>query len=194
VFGHKEKDSCRTDLEIPLRPLDVADVTAVVGGIQAMNLAKTPIGRSLELVVEDLAGATGNRAVVLITDGEETCGGDPRAVIERLTRSGFDIRVNIVGFAVDDLALEEEFEAWARAGGGRYVEAHDGEQLARAMGSSLEEAFEVLDGSEVVATGVVNGDPVELPPGAYRVRLVAGALPVGEVTIEPRGEHGLVVE
>jgi hypothetical protein len=194
VFGHREADSCRTDLEIPLAPLAAAGAAAKIRGIEAKNLAKTPIAASLERVPEDLAGVEGPAVVVLVTDGEETCGGDPRAVIERLTRSGFDIRVNIVGFAVDDLALEEEFEAWARAGGGRYVEAHDGEQLARAMGSSLEEAFEVLDGSEVVATGVVGGDPVELPPGAYRVRLVAGARPVGEVTIEPGGEHGLVVE
>lgn len=60
-----------------------------------MNLAKTPIARSLELVVQDLATVSGERIVVLITDGEETCDGDPAAVIEALQTSGIDARVNI---------------------------------------------------------------------------------------------------
>ena len=39
VFGHREADSCRTDLEIPLGPLSPASATAKIAGIQARNLA-----------------------------------------------------------------------------------------------------------------------------------------------------------
>ena len=49
VFGHKEKDSCRTDLEIALAPLDVARDRANIQPIEAMNLTKTHIAASLDL-------------------------------------------------------------------------------------------------------------------------------------------------
>ncbi len=191
VFGHREADSCRTDLEIPLAPLDVRAATSRVAGVAAKNRAKTPIGASLRAVKSDLGAVEGPATVVLVTDGEETCDGDPAAAIEELQRAGFDVRVNIVGFAIDDLALKETFEAWARAGGGRYVEADDGSQLAEAMRSSLERGFEVLDGDQVVATGLVNGGAVQLVAGTFRVRLNGQSEDLGEVTIEPRRESHL---
>lgn len=40
VFGHKQADACRTDLEIPLQPLDPKVAAAKIAGIQAMNLAR----------------------------------------------------------------------------------------------------------------------------------------------------------
>src|SRR5690606_23390906 len=81
VFGHREPDACRTDLEIPLGPLNPDAAAATIAGIQAMNLARTPIADSLAAVEADLAGAAGGAIVVLVTDGEETCDGNPAAVI-----------------------------------------------------------------------------------------------------------------
>lgn len=190
AFGHREAGSCRTDLEIPTSPLDPTAAAARINGIQAMNLARTPIGASLALVEQDLAGVEGPVVVVLVTDGEETCEGDPAAAIEALRSSGLDVRVNIVGFAIDEQVLRETFQAWSRLGNGRYVEANDGPQLAEAMGSSLSLPFEVLSGDEVRATGLVDGPELRLPPGTYRVRTL-GAAPrdLGPVTVEPDGDH-----
>ena len=192
VFGHREPDSCRTDLEIPLSPLTADAVSATIKAIQAKNLAKTPIAASLNHVKQDLAGVSGPVTVVLLTDGEETCGGDPRAAIDDLGRAGFDVRVNIVGFAINELELKEQFESWARIGNGRYIEAHDKEELGEAMNRSLDVPFEVLSGDEVVTMGVVNGDPVSLLPGSYLVRLL-GSKPrdLGRIEVEPRSEIGL---
>ena len=175
VFGHREADSCRTDLEIPLSALNPASATATIRGVQAMNLARTPIAASLRLVREDLAAATGPMLVVLLSDGEETCDDDPLAAIAELRGAGMDVRVNVIGFAIDEHQLREQFEAWARAGGGLYVEAQDRAELQRAMAVTVEVPFEVLRGDEVVATGVVNGEDVTLPPGPYRVRVLGGA-------------------
>jgi hypothetical protein len=190
VFGHREAGSCRTDLEIPLAPLASGTTTARIGTIQALNLAKTPIAASLALVAEDLRGAQGPIVVVLVTDGEETCDGDPAAAIQALRGSGMDVRVNIVGFAIDEQQLRETFQAWSRLGNGRYVEANDGAELAEAMRASLALPFEVLSGEEVVGTGVVNGPELRLAPGTYRVRLL-GSSPreLPPVTVEPGGDH-----
>jgi hypothetical protein len=178
VFGHREADSCRTDLEIPLSALNPAAAAATIRGVQAMNLARTPIGASLRLVQNDLAAANGSRLVVLVTDGEETCDDDPLAAIAELRGAGIEVRVNVVGFAIDEHQLREQFESWARAGGGLYVEANDREELERAMAVTVEMPFEVLQGDELVATGVVNGDAVSLAPGSYRVRVLGSGTAV----------------
>ncbi len=110
-------------------------------------------------------------------------------------RAGFDVRVNIVGFAIDELELNEQFEDWARAGNGRYIEAHDKQELREAMGRSLDVPFEVLSGDEVVATGVVGGDPVVLQAGTYRVRVLGSKQrDLGEVVIEPLSAGPFPVE
>jgi hypothetical protein len=184
VFGHREADTCRTDLEVPLQPLDPATVSATIAGINAMNLAKTPIGESLRLVAADLAGATGQKVVVLVTDGEETCDGDPAAEIANLRAQGIDVRVNIVGFAVNDPALQATFEAWAQLGGGRYFNADNAAELNRAVQQALVAPFRVRDaaGAEV-ATGTVNGDPVSLPAGDYTVEVLTEPTQRVEITV-----------
>jgi len=149
-----------------------------------MNLAKTPIGASLLKVREDLQDVTGPMLVVLVTDGEETCGGDPKIAIEALRSAGLDVRVNIVGFAVDELVLKETFRDWARAGNGGYFDAQSGEDLKKAVRATLRPTYEVVAGDDVVATGTVNGDVLEIPSGTYHVRVLGEkANDLGEVTL-----------
>jgi len=192
AFGHLEAGSCRTDLEIPLSPLAPAAATSRIATIQAMNLARTPIGASLALVPNDLAGVTGPVVVVLVTDGEETCQGDPAAAIQALRASGMDVRVNIIGFAIDEQQLRETFQEWSRLGNGRYIEANDGAELAAAMGSALGLPYEVRSGDEVVGTGTVNGPEIRLAPGTYTVRILeTPPRDLPPVTVAPNGEHAL---
>lgn len=170
VFGHKEADSCRTDLEIPAAPLDRAAAAAKIASIEAMNLAKTPIGESLRLTAADLQGRPTPHLIILVTDGEETCGGDAAAAIRALRARGADVRVNIVGFAIDELMLQETFAEWARLGQGKYFNAKDGAELAASLAESVEVPYAVVDaGGRTVATGTVNGAPVTLDAGTYRV-------------------------
>jgi hypothetical protein len=185
VFGHKEAGSCRTDLELPLAPIDRNAAAARIQGLGAMNLAKTPIGASLLKVRDDLKGVKGPMLVVLVTDGEETCGGDPKAAIQSLRSAGLDVRVNIVGFAVDEVVLKDTFREWARVGNGAYFDAQDGEQLRKAMRATLRPTYQVLAASKVVATGTVNGDPIEIPFGNYTVRILGtAARDIGDVAVE----------
>jgi hypothetical protein len=170
VFGHKEADSCRTDLEIAAAPLDRAAAAAKVASIQAMNLAKTPIGESLRLTAADLAGRPPPHLIILVTDGEETCGGDAAAAIRELRSRGADVRVNIVGFAIDELMLQETFAEWARLGNGKYFNAKDGGELAASLLESIEVPYSIVDArGTTVGTGTVNGAAVAVEAGAYRV-------------------------
>jgi hypothetical protein len=170
VFGHKEADSCRTDLELPVAPLDRAAAAARIASIEAMNLARTPIGASLKATAADIAGRPGPKLIILVTDGEETCDGDPAGAIRELAANGTEVRVNIVGFAIDELMLQETFAEWARLGNGKYFNARDRRELAASLRESIEVPFSVLDANgDVVATGTVNGAPVAVDAGTYRV-------------------------
>jgi len=194
VFGHKEADACRTDLEISLQPLDPGAAVAKIAGIQAMNLARTPIADSLKAVKSDLKDAGGAAAIVLVTDGEETCGGDPGQVIEALQADGFQISLNIVGFAIDDVELAEQFKSWAELGGGRYFAANDQAGLSDALGEALKVSYTVYDqGGNEVATGQVGTAPVELEQGFYRV--VVHALPQQAFDkVEIQAEREMILE
>lgn len=183
AYGHVRPAACDTRLELRLALLDRAAAARAVLGIEPKLMSGTPLAASIEAAAQDLARAEGPRTVVVLTDGEETCDGDPEAAIRALRAAGTDVRVSIVGFdvdAVDEAVARDRFAAWATLGGGRYVEARDRDALAAAIVASLEPvaeptelAFEVLaaDGT-VVARGSVDGDAVVLPAGDYSVRLV----------------------
>jgi hypothetical protein len=171
VFG-REEDSCQTDLEIPLGPLNAAAVGAKIGALEAKDGAKTPIGASLAQVSSDLRAVKGERLVVLLTDGEETCGGDAAAEIEKLKKAGVAVRVNIVGFAIDDAKLAATFRHWADTGEGSYFDAQDAAGLNAALAQAMRPGFEVVTAQgQAVAEGLAGGDAVRVMPGTYSVRL-----------------------
>jgi hypothetical protein len=157
-------------LEIALKPLDPAAASKTIEGVNAMNLAKTPIADSLAMIESDLKQAQGRKVSVLVTDGEETCDGDAEKVIRRLRDKGIDVSVNIVGFAIDDAGLESRFQSWAELGGGRYFSAKNQEGLSQSLKEALQIPYSVYDQSgSLVAVAVVGGEPLELEQSVYRV-------------------------
>jgi len=188
VFGHKEVDKCRTDLEIAVAPLNRQQAADRISSINAMNLARTPIADSLALVPSDLAGVEGPKTIILITDGEETCDGDPAAVIESLRASGLDVQISVVGFAIDDAQLRSDFESWAELGGGSYFDARSAEELIQSLRTVISGPFRVFDAQDnVVGQGVIGGAPIVLPAGTYRVETTGSpAQLINGVEIKPR--------
>jgi hypothetical protein len=125
------------------------------------------------MVSDDLAEASGHKVVILLTDGQETCEGNAEAAIVALHDQGIDIRINIVGFAITDESLRSQFEQWAQLGGGRYFDANSAEELSASLEAALSAPYRVLDADgQVIAEGMVDGDPVTLPPGSYWVELL----------------------
>lgn len=175
VFGTGGKGSCEGKAVLPLGPLDPAAAARAIAAVKALNGARTAIGASLRDAGADLAEGKGARLIVLITDGEETCGGDPAAEITALRDKGFDLRLNIVGFDLDTPALKDQFAAWAAAGGGAFFDASDAAALGTAVRSAVAVEFRLLaqDGS-LVAQGTVGGPAVQAPPGRYRLNIGDG--------------------
>ncbi|HET9865030.1 MAG TPA: VWA domain-containing protein [Steroidobacteraceae bacterium] len=186
VFG-REVDSCQTVLDVPVGPLNPAAVNARIAALSAKNGAKTPIGASLARAADDLKSVQGEKLIVLVTDGEETCGGDPAAEIERLRKTGIGTRISIVGFALDDEQLAATFRRWSDLGGGAFFDAKDAAALEKSLAAALRPGFEVVNAQGLVlASGVVGGDPVSVPAGDHRVR-VRGRTDAGKsVVVKPQ--------
>ena len=179
---------CGSTLLAPLAPLDKASMLAMVKDLKIARKTKTPLAATLSEVAADLAGSAGPKIVLLITDGQESCEGDPEQAIRDLVAQGLDVRVNIVGFAIDDAGLKAQLERWAEVGNGQAFDAQGAKDLAASIATALRAPFRVHDqDGQVVASGVV-GDQVELAPGTYRVEVLTDPIIVLEDVVIPAGE------
>ncbi|MBD3894791.1 VWA domain-containing protein [Halomonas sp. ML-15] len=169
AYGHTEPHSCETELLVAPEGDNHAEVREVVDNIQAINLARTPLAASLDAVLDDLDGYEEQpRLVVMLTDGEETCDGDVAASVDALIEDGVGVRLNIVGFHIDEIGLQAEFERFAARSGGEYFDSHDGDELMAGLAQSLAATWRVLDAEgDEVARGRVDDDPIELDVGEY---------------------------
>ncbi len=164
---------------------DLRQVVAALTGISPQNKAKTPIGAALGLVADRVSDLKNKPVeVLLITDGEETCDGDPLAAIQRLRDEGVETRLNVISFALDASVDRAPFEAWAKAGGGNYVDADSQSALSDALSMARETPFQVFDGDTVVASGIVNGPAISLEPGDYLIGTAADEHGI-PITIRP---------
>ncbi|WP_158308420.1 VWA domain-containing protein [Thiocapsa marina] len=172
VYGHRIREGrpgdCRdTELIHPFAALDKPALIGRIRGIEA--LGTTPIAYSLAQTLDDFGDIAGEKTVILVTDGEEECGGDLVATVEHLKAQGLDVSLHIVGFALDDPAVNSLMRAAAEAGRGRYLTAADQGELKQAIAEMLAAAYQVQDSAgREVATGVV-GQPLALAAGVYRV-------------------------
>lgn len=90
----------------------------------------TPIARALESAKqtdEQLHQGT-KHIVYLITDGEETCGGDPVKVAKELHQSKGSTVVNVIGLDFN-AGYEGQLKQVAEAGKGHYYQANTGKEM-----------------------------------------------------------------
>jgi hypothetical protein len=102
----------------------------------------------LEVVAKHLRQLEGNTTVILVSDGKETCGGDPCALVRRLIVQGVNLKMFVVGFDVTDEEREQLF-CIAETGGGQYFDARNAEQLMTAISTVkdkvVEQRFEAIE-------------------------------------------------
>ena len=130
AYGHRRKGDCgdiQTIAPLGTRP---AAVAAAVDRIQPTG--KTPITTALRHGAGLLGSTDTPSTLVLVSDGIETCKGDPCAVAKDLKSKGVNLVVHTVGFGVGDKAAKQ-LQCIADAGGGNYYYAKDANQLSTAL-------------------------------------------------------------
>lgn len=91
----------------------------------------TPIAGALEQAEKELSKldpAKNTNLIYMVSDGVETCGGDPVKIAESLGNSDIAPIINIIGFNVDSEA-QQQLKDMARKSNGTYTTVHNGQQL-----------------------------------------------------------------
>jgi hypothetical protein len=180
IYGHREASrspkTC-TDSELVVL-IEKLDRDAIMNAAKAVKpKGETPLVYSVLQAPADLK-AVGGGTVILITDGEESCGGDALKAAAQLKASGLDVTLNIVGFALNNPKVQKQLGGFAEATGGRFYAAQSGQALAEALLIAAIESFPytIYDAAgKEVAAGDAGGPPEELPPGEYKGVVKAGA-------------------
>ncbi len=146
AYGHRRSQDC-TDIEI-LVPPGSDDRPAILARVQAMQpKGMTPISEAILQVAESLPKTEAETTIVLVSDGKETCGGDPCAVVRQLKARGIRFVMHVVGFDVSD-EEKEQLACIAEAGGGRYFGAADADALLAALQSVNEELSQKVEAAK----------------------------------------------
>lgn len=203
AYGHqspKEKHDCDdTALLVPFGKL-AAHRDAVLKAAEALSArGYTPISRVLRLAAADLAGKEGDRVVVLVSDGKETCDADPCATARALKAADASLVIHAIGFEVDS-AARAELTCLAEVTGGAYLDAAGAAGLAKALGQAAVKPMATVapipgkepgnltvksaspSGHAVIdaVTGTTVGEissfasTLKVPPGLYNVRFGNG--------------------
>lgn len=141
VYGHRRGGDCRDiELVFPCEALNKEAIQQMKDVIQNFKpLGLTPIAASLEKAGETLRGIKGESSIILISDGEETCGGDPVTVAGEIARRyAIKVYIDVIGFDVSNVE-QRHLEGIARAGGGRYYNAATASELKLAAKKVIEE-------------------------------------------------------
>ena len=140
AFGHrgdnsesgKARSCSAVEAVYPLGAVDPQQVSRALSGFDATGW--TPLAEAIRLAGRSFAPSEvpGAQVVYVVSDGEETCDGDPVAAARALHEGDIQAVVNIIGF---DLAPRDraQLQAVARAGGGEFIAVDNASELREAV-------------------------------------------------------------
>ncbi|WP_224814070.1 VWA domain-containing protein [Hasllibacter sp. MH4015] len=157
AFGHRgnndeagRQESCAgVDVLYPPGVVDPPVLAAAVE--QARATGWTPLASAIEMAGNQFQPTQieGEQVVWIISDGEETCGGDPVAAARALHESELRVVINIIGYALP-AAERAALEAVAEAGGGIFIGTDPGTgdgsgALSEILAEQMDRLGEVVD-------------------------------------------------
>ncbi len=199
-----QKNCQDTNLAVPFGPASASGGAIMTTVDRAKAQGYTPIAYSLGQAANDFAVDAKERVIVLVSDGKETCHGDPVVAAKALAAKG--ITVHTVGFIVDT-AARGQLQAIAQMTGGTYFDAPVGPELPDTLKSALNackkrivtlppkpQPGKLRTTSATYSHDIVNAETgqkvatfdrvqtqVELPAGIYEVKFGPGSWKGSEV-------------
>jgi len=136
VYGEGAYNDC-SSIALRMRPTSNA-AAPMLRIIQSINpRGRTPLTQSVRMAAEELGYTQHEAVVVLVTDGEETCGQDPCKVAAQLKRRGPSLTVHVIGYRDEQLQGYFTARCMADETGGQYVTASTEEDLVKALRKAL---------------------------------------------------------
>ncbi len=122
--------SCSTIQSMyPLSSYDAEKFTSSLNSFEAKGW--TPLAGAIQKAEELLQAYPAedySNVVYMVSDGVETCDGDPVAAAKQLQNQSIKAKVNIIGFDVDNEG-QQQLKQVANSGGGEYITVNDPAEL-----------------------------------------------------------------
>jgi len=100
---------------------------------------KTPLAQSIKTAGETLKNIDKKINIIIISDGVETCGGDPVSEARKLKNDyGIKATIYVVGYSVDN-ETKSQLQRLAIAGGGKFYSAQDSIALDKIINNITDE-------------------------------------------------------
>lgn len=130
AYGHRRKGDC-ADIEV-IAPAG-EDRAALADRIDTlMPVGKTPLTDAMKQAYEALPKTAEEADLILITDGLETCEGDPCALADELAAGGITVRAHVVGFGLSSDEADT-LSCLPDKTGGQLLRPQSGEELKAAL-------------------------------------------------------------
>lgn len=131
-------DRC-DNIELQLEP--IADAAGPIAAIveRLVPVGRTPLTSAVRLAAKVVGFPSKPAVVVLLTDGEETCGGDPCALGRDLKAQGEHMTVHVIGYrsgAADGRGYLQ-LRCLADETGGLYISVETTDELVKAFQKTL---------------------------------------------------------
>jgi Ca-activated chloride channel homolog len=172
----------------PVGRVNKEEAKAAVATLKATGF--TPISHALREAVNDFHDSDNTRRIVLITDGEDTCGEPgPCEVARQLAAEGVRMTIDTLGLTPKDEKVRTQLGCIAEATGGTYTAVQDTEQLADRITQIVDRTVEVREEAPTPVSGGTDcaTAPV-LRPGVYSDREEFGEHRYYQVSLAPGRE------
>lgn len=167
VYGHQSARSANNCKDSRLEvPFGQKNHNAIIQRIKSIvPKGVTPITFAIEQAAKDFPTAAGYRNImILITDGVESCGGDPCAMSRELQKKGVFLRPYVIGLGLKGGAALDCM--------GKYIDSENADSFNKILNKSIETSL----AKTTVSIELLNGDnkPVETNIDVSFVNSVTG--------------------
>lgn len=141
VYGHRmgftQYDACKASaLLVPIGAESVNQIQAKLGKTHPRGM--TPITYSLKKAVEsDFIGFSGQKHIILLTDGGENCDESPCTWAMELIKTRKDIKIDVIAFNISDEDDLDQLRCTALVTTGKFHTAHTSAELVKSLQKSL---------------------------------------------------------
>ncbi len=199
AYGHRHKGDC-SDVEtlVKLGNNHRQSILNAVLGLHAKG--KTPLTRSVNQAIDLLRSEKNRSTIILLSDGIESCSGNPCAAVKAAKASGVNFILHTIGFGLNSKE-SVQLQCMAKAGDGEYFQANNAEELLKSTRNAVKSkgsgmlkltlrsngkpvnAWARLSGDGSIGlvdltndTGVKPGHVWHLKPGTYQLETLPAGL------------------
>ena len=135
TFGPGASDQCSNiSLKVPVQSNAAVPILAELDSITTDG--GTPLSAAVEQAAKTLDYKNRRAVIVVITDGDETCGQDPCEVAKKLHENSSKLTVHVIGFKSNN-GPELKSSCFADATNGMFVPSRNLEELTDALRETL---------------------------------------------------------